>query len=263
MDNPAEKTPTDPYSPQLGDWRYATTGWVEAIDGKPVAEPMAMHQVTMFRVNEWTQFSFRTPSGAALHLNSAWKAAGRAHALKEQIKLSPPNIQPGRVGLHIQEESTGLLFDYFEEMMGAAMGSFGAIEAFCNQVIVDRASGPISVKRRKGHEQLSPEDIERQVSTEQKLGRIVPDLLGVSSPAGKAVWSAFDRIKDLRDAMTHFKRRDQARAATQEPTALFRLYTTDCFALPEASMEVVRYFHPDGNVPRWLKNPKWVRPAGA
>ena len=161
------------------------------------------------------------------------------------------------------EASTAALFDYFEEMIAVAFGSFGAIEAFCNQTIVERAKGPITVARKKGEEALSPEQVERDVPTDEKVKRVLPALLGVSTPAGKSTWETYLGIKRIRDAVKHFKRRDQARHAEKahETAALLELYGLDCFKLPEDAMKVLRYFQPDAL--RWMVNPTWQRkPAG-
>ena len=183
--------------------------------------------MSVYRSNDRTQFTFDTPSAAALHLNSAWKAAARATQLKQRVTLDPAGIQPGLVCLSVSKASLADLFDYFEEMIAVAFGSFAAVEAFCNQTIVEKGTTPITVKNKKAEIQLSAEEIESQRGTREKLSRILPDLLRLPTPSGKAVWQRFVRLEDLRDAVTHFKRRDQARKVTSEPTALFRLYTED------------------------------------
>jgi hypothetical protein len=156
----------------------------------------------------------------------------------------------------------GALFDFFEALVATAMSSYAAVEAFCNSTIIDKAPPSLTLKRRDGDEKLTPEDVERKVSTDEKLKRILPDLVGLPTPAGKLLWEKYIRLKNLRDAVTHFKRRDQARLAgnTHEPTALLQSWRTDPYALPETAMEVVRYFHPDPQtLPRWMSNPSWHR----
>ena len=98
------------------------------------------------------------------------------------------------------------------------------------------------------------------MSTDEKVKRVLPSLLGISTPAGKATWDVYLGIKRIRDAVTHFKRKDQMRhvANAHEPTALLDLYGLDCFKLPEDAMEVLRYFQPVAP-PRWMVNPTWER----
>ena len=207
------------------------------------------------------QTSFVTPSATALHLNAAWRTAKSAAELKAHLKWVSGSIAPGVIGAQIGIEDTPTLFDYLEQAMSAAMSSYAAIEAFCNNVVVDRSNGPITLKRRKGVETMSPEEVERLVSTDEKLKRVVPDLLAYPTPAGKAVWQKYVKLKNLRDSVTHFKRKDQARhaARSNEPTALQDLITADPLSFPETAMAVIGYFFAAGTIPRWMVNPAWTR----
>lgn len=253
---------TDPMSPDLGDWRISKVGWVTAVDSKVLPEPQSYRQVSTHRTDGevWT---FDTPSAAALHLNSAWKAAARATVLRATVGWTSARTAEGAQHA-IDRAETSRLFDLFEEMIGTVMSSYAAVEAFCNSIIVDKSEGPRMVKKKKGDaKQMTAEDIERFETTGDKLKRHLPDVLGVSTPAGKAVWQKYLLLQDLRDAVTHFKRRDQARHAdkSHEPTALHRLLFTDPYELPEAALELIRYFDcPAAPPQRWMCNPNWKRP---
>jgi len=225
----------DGYAPELGDWRCATAFWITAVDGQAIGHKAAHQVTTLTKFSRHT--SFVTPSATALHLNSAWRAAKSAVQLKAQLKWVTGSVAPGVLVEQIAIEDTSVLFDYLEQSMSAAISAFAAIEAFCNSVIVEHSTGPLTLKRRKGVETLSPEEVERLVSTDEKLKRIVPDLLGCPTPAGKAVWQRYVKLKELRDSVTHFKRKDQARHAAQlnEPTALHELVTADPPSFPETA----------------------------
>lgn len=252
----------DGYSAELGDWRCATAFWVTAVDGQDI-EHKAAHQVTTLTTAS-RHTSSVTPSATALHLNSAWRAARSAFQLKAQLKWVSGSFAPGVISAQIGIENASAVFDYLELSISAAMSSYAAIEAFCNNVIVERSSGPLTLKRPKAVETLSPEEVERRVTTDKKLKRIVPDLLGFPTPAGKAVWQRYVKLKELRDSVTHFKRKDQARHAAQlnEPTALQDLFTADPLSFPETAMAVIEYFFVGGTIPRWMVNPAWSRTAG-
>ena len=117
------------------------------------------------------------------------------------------------------------------------------------------------LSKRSGDRPRTPEEVEREVSTDEKVRRILPDLLALPTPAGKGTWDCYLAIKHVRDAVTHFKRRDQMPQAerSHEPTALLDLYTLDCFKLPEDAAKVLTYFQ--SPVPRWMMNPGWKRDA--
>ena len=259
--NPALPEP-DRLSPELGDWRAAKAFWVTAFDGVPIPEPVAGHQVSVHH-EPGGSHTFTTPSATALHLSAAWKSAGVAARHQASIVWKRGQLSPGQMGTSVGIEGVPVLFDFFEALMVTAMSSFAAVEAFCNGVIVDQAPGPLKVKRRKGVEHLAAEEVERIVSTDEKLKRVVPDLLGVPTPAGKGLWEAYLRLKSLRDAVTHFKRHDQAQRADRlhEPTILLQSYRTDPFSLPETAVGLIGHFYTPNAMPRWLMNPEWRRSA--
>lgn len=249
----------DIYAHEIGDWRLLNAGWAWLSDEhEPRAFRLVSHHAP--RDNK-PSVSFHAPSAAALHLNAAWKAAHRAQALKASLKLNAFERPEGGHHVSPQEDHTVQLFDYFEEMIAVAFGSFGAIEAFCNQVVVEKGAGPLQIKGRKKRV-VSPEEAERFASTDEKLRRLVPDLLNVPTPCGKQEWELFRKIKASRDAVTHFKRHDQAKSADRdhEPTVLVDLLFKDCFEMPEAAMALINYFHKKDPAPRWLMNPAWRRP---
>jgi hypothetical protein len=249
------------FSPDLGDWRLMLTGWVTAVDNVPLDEPKSFRGSTWLQDKTGTEVSFPTPSAAALHLNAAWKASKRAQAIKNSLMVNLFNAS-GMPTMQASEERIPALFDYFEEMIAVAFNSFGAIEAFCNQTVVAKGGALVTVQdKKKAKVSKTPEQIEREQSTDEKLGRIVPELLKIRTPRGIAIWDTYLAIKQIRDAVTHFKRRDQMRHADQsnEPTALLALYQIDCFKLPEDAMKVLKHFQPEGAVQRWMLNPAWKR----
>jgi hypothetical protein len=254
------------YSPALGDWRLALTTWVTGIDGQMLDVPLQANQVTTHHASD-IHLSFPTPSAAALHLNSSWRCARRAFVLREKFGAKVCSNTGAPLQMSFEGVASGPLFEFFEEMMGTVAGAMGAIEAFCNRCIIDTATGPISVKGRKGRELKSPEEVVRFCGLEEKIKRIVPDLMGVSSPAGAGndTYGRFMVLKSLRDSVTHFKRHDEARLAGKlhEQTALTTLFFTDQFTIPEGAMELIRYLAPLEKTPRWVMNPMWVRPVSA
>lgn len=248
-------------SPALGDWRLACAMWCTGIGDKTLDSPLPATQATTYHAKD-IHLTFSTPSAAALHLNSSWKSAKRSLNLREKLlaKFHPNAGQP--LQMSFEGDGNGPLFDFFEEMIISLSGSCGAVEAFCNRCIIDRATGPLTVKGRKGKETKTPEDVVRYSTLEDKIKRIVPDLMGVSSPAGKEIYDHFMLIKRLRDSVTHFKRHDEAQKAEKvhRPNALTTLFFTDQFTIPEAAMSIIRHLAPGEQTPRWLMNPEWVRP---
>jgi hypothetical protein len=249
------------YSPALGDWRLAVATWMTGYDNKMLAVPLPINQVTTHHAQD-IHLTFPTPSAAALHLNASWHSARRGFELREKLVAAFHSAAGQPLQMSFQGTASGPLFDFFEEMIGTVSGACAAVEAFCNRCIIDNATGPLKVKARKGKDSLSPEDVVRFTPLDEKVKRIVPDIMGVPSPAGKEVYDRFVMFKNLRDSVTHFKRHDEARIAGKlhEPTPLTTLFFTDQFIIPESAMDLMRYLAPGEKAPRWLMNPAWVRP---
>jgi hypothetical protein len=79
--------------------------------------------------------------------------------------------------------------------MVAATFSFQALEAFCNLTIQETLgdSGKYTftqeICRQTPGAKLSAIDLELKCSTEDKLSVILPELLNLATPKGKAVWA--------------------------------------------------------------------------
>jgi len=98
----------------------------------------------------------------------------------------------GRPTVQASEERIPASSDYFEEMIAVAFNSFGAIEAFCNQTVVEKGGNAVWVLVKKTMKvSKTPEDVKREHSTDEKVGRIVPVLLSIRTPRG---WRAGIRI---------------------------------------------------------------------
>jgi len=196
----------------LGDWRIqAATRIVSdvaaAYPGGPSHKAGAVITLTtMAATPQHQNLGFITPSATALALSAAFRSAERAGSLWNQLqyqKLVTPD-GPGKGVSNIV-----VLFDYFEEALAAASLSFQAIEAFANRTIARLLTGTMLVQRRNGPQQMSAEDIERQISTSEKIATILPTLLNESSIKGGREWQLFDKLRGVRDASTHFKSGDQ------------------------------------------------------
>lgn len=244
------------------DARIATRYFAAPPGGTHQWMPQAAGDLTPGR-----EVVFIRPSSTALHLHSAWRAAHEAARLQPQIRwtqgaaLRSQKAQPILVR-QVAPDDSGALFDYFEYAMTSAMSAYAALESFCNQIITERVSAPVFVKSKR--KALTPEEIERWTSTDEKLSRIVPDALSLPSPSGKAVWQAYANLKEVRDNVTHFKRKDQAALGLEpesEQTVLYKLTCVDPYEFPEAAQTVLRYFNNGAMQMHWLDSPLMQRVA--
>src|SRR5207247_2481208 len=90
-------------------------------------------------------------------------------------------------------------------------------------------------------------EIERNVSTEEKLATILPELAKLKSPKGTKLWENFVKLKELRDATIHLKELNQyVRGAEDKQTVYYQFLTHDATEYPRRAIAMIRYFTPKG-----------------
>jgi hypothetical protein len=166
----------------LGDWRIQAVTHLakdlpQAFPGGPSHKAgTPVYLTSVINSKEFGFFGFHTPSAAALSLDIALKAASRALQLRPEI-ISEEVIAPWGKGKQITIENLPTLYEYFQQCMIAVTFSFQALECFCNHSIARKMTGTITLARRRGDETLTAEEVERNISTEEKLATVLPRLL--------------------------------------------------------------------------------------
>jgi hypothetical protein len=248
----------------LGDWRIqgiarVTQDIPAAYPGGPshkAGTPIYLSTSTRGTGNQ--PIGFTTPSSTALALNTAINASTESNRLFKLI-IFEEVITPEGPGRAIFPKNAGPLFDYFESCMISITFSFQALETFCNWEIADKVKGTITVKRSKGDEDLIADELERKLSTEEKLHLILPSLFGTASPKGRKVWENFKKLKHARDSIVHIKASDQypnrSNLETVDQDSLYFVFLNNKMTdFSKAAIELIRYFYNAPNkVPRWLQ----------
>ena len=222
----------------------------------PVGAPVRL--VSIARHKKYRYLSFVTPSGPALCLNLAIDAAARAEAIRPRLLLNPMITPEGHRGFQIREESINDLYYFFEQSIVSVTMSFQAVEVFANALIGRRTTKNIVVKCKAGDKELTSTEAERELSTEEKIGQVLPDILGVTCPRANRVWQYFKMLKVGRDDTVHLKSRDIYTRNNVERESLFFSYLNrDVRKFPDAAIKVMSYFFPKQDmVPRWLRYAK-------
>ena len=210
--NDATKTATAVEQDGLGDWRLQAASRI--VSDVPAAHPggpshkagSAIILTTIATTAQHPNLGFFTPTAAALAISAGFRAAGSAVSLWRQLQYQTV-VTPDGPGSSVT--NIVMLFDYFEEALAAANSSFQAIESFANATIAKVLTGTMTVQRRNGLQQMNADQIQRQVSTSEKIATILPTLLSAPPIKGGREWQSFDKLKDVRDASTHFKSGDQ------------------------------------------------------
>ena len=236
----------------LGDWRIDSVSTLaQSFGGAPVGSPIWLMSTAKHKKHRY--LSFITPSAPALCLNVAIGAAALSEAIRPRLQLTPMITHDGKQGIQVRNENVGDLYYLFEQSIISVTMSFQAIEIFANAIIGRKATRNIVVKRKGGVEKnLTPMEAERELSTEEKLGQVLPNILGVSSPRGNRAWQSFKNLKDARDATVHLKSHDIYTRNNVDRESLFFYYLNhDAREYPKAAIKLISHFFPK-QLPRWL-----------
>lgn len=208
---------------------------------------------------EGRYLTFVSPSASALALNSSINGARTAQSKRTEVEFNISS-SPWGESLNAGLDQAGALFDFFEAYFNSALFSFVAIEAYCNEVMENFAHTQIEIpiqrcgKRRTA--KLEVRSLERK-ATAEKLGLILPHVLQVPTPRGKAMWPKFLKLQQIRNDIVHAKaddvfRRVQSENDRKRPTLFFRSFNDDVEELPKTAVEVISYFAENWRTPSWL-----------
>ncbi len=250
----------------LGDWRIQ--GVTRLAKDLPAAYPggpshkagTPLHLGTSTRGTGDQPIGFITPSSIALVLNIAMGASIQSTNLFQQIIFEDVSTPEGS-GKSVLYKNIGPLFDYFESCMTTITFSYQALETFCNWEIADKVKGAFTIRRDKVDETFTADEIERRLSTEEKLQLIIPKLFVAPTPKGSKVWQDFKKLKHARDSIVHLKSSDQypnrKSATTVDKDSLYFVFLNNKMTLfPKASITMIQHFYPNSkDVPRWLEKP--------
>ena len=126
--------------------------------------------------------------------------------------------------------------------------NFQALEAFSNHQIQALLKGTNSVQRRGGAKELSANELERELATEEKLATVLPDLFKIKTPKRKKVWERFVKLKRARDSSIHLKKR-AARSELDIESLYFQFLNDDAKEFPRAALSIVEHFLPSKRRP--------------
>lgn len=232
----------------VGDWRMALVARV-AEDAPPHKKGDVVRQVSAVESVPGVLLSFVTPSSVALALNIAQRAATNAVGLR--LAIAHCELQAGdSKAFGVTSETIPTLYDFLEQSMVSAVFSYQAIEAFANQVIARELNQSLEVNCRGKKQLLTPEQLERQLATGEKLAQVLPIVRSVKSPKGTALWERFNELELARDSTIHLKVKDQY--AKSKESLFFQMLTATTTDFPGIAADVVSHYFKPGTEPRWL-----------
>ncbi len=146
--------------------------------------------------------SFALPSHTALCLNISHNAFLRAQ------KISDDCLFQQKPHGYTAEEGLPFLFDLFESMLINVVFAFTALDAYTNLIIPDTYVYDREHAGKRYQERYNKEQIERNITLDEKLSVIVPDITGIKFSKGGSLWNRYSDLKKTRDRIIHLKSAD-------------------------------------------------------
>jgi hypothetical protein len=206
---------------------------------------------------------FPRPSAAGMALKTARLASVEAMRLQPRIQWES-GYWHGEPMLLVTQDSKSILFDYFEHCLVAIVSSFQAVESYANLTIdyEVKTSYPWVTKKNQGYgvTNHSVEELQRWLSTNEKVAKLLPNLLGVVSPKSVKIGQDFDMLRALRDDTIHMKSKDQNYRADdpeklkKSSTLFTKTIGRDITEFPRTAVSLIAYF--DDASLRW----PWLEP---
>jgi len=175
----------------------------------------------------------------------------RDSASKKLLELPWRDVTtPDGEGFSVSDSASSVLFDFFEESMLTTIFSYQALESFCNESINRNSPSDIELKRYGKRRTIPANKLERELSTTEKLTKVLPGVFDVKSPKGGKLWEPYRKLQKARNASMHMKTYDQY--ALSEETLYIQFLSGEFRAFPEAAANLRAHFYAD-EYPRWLR----------
>jgi hypothetical protein len=237
----------------LGDWRIEAVMRVRGDQvlpsGQLAKDGTLGWKTTLTDDQLYGQVGFPTPQPIALVLHIALTAALNARIARKNITYPRISDSGTRCAEAVQAP---LLYEYFEQCMITAVFAFQSIELFANHNIWNKVKAPLTIQRKNKKSKLTPDQLERSLSTDDKISQVLPQLFQTSIDATSDLWTRYTSLKKMRDSIVHLKSKDHyIRGKIDEDSIYYKCLNVDPIELPWTSVSLMRFFVKHGEQ-RWL-----------
>jgi hypothetical protein len=171
------------------------------------------------------------PNDVALYLTLMDRNLAKAKPFLEDA-IKRRNKNPF-YNMMLDEESTSLFYDYFEQIIAAVTYSYTAIETLANICIEESYQ---HTKKEKGVTTIyDKEGIERNFKLRDKFKIIIRTILATSEPVIEPWWQLFIQLEEIRDKIIHTKQ-----SSSQDRYSLF--LSSKIFPIIEVSKTIVKWY---------------------
>lgn len=176
-----------------------------------------------------------SPNNISLSLSLMKKSYRRA---QKQLTKLIGNRNEKVIKLSIDEKDG--LYEYFESITTSIIFAYIAVESFTNAAIPEDYIYE-KINDRKIKESWNKENIERWLSTSQKLCEILPVVLKTNDIKEQEFWFKFKKLEQIRNDIVHQKTIENG---TKLDSDLYsKLLEKDVFKIIASSLSVIEFFY--------------------
>lgn len=140
----------------------------------------------------------------------------------------------------IEKKDQGLLYDYFEETLSCVIFAYVSVEAMCNAAIPEKYRYK-KINEKGVKEIWSKENIERWMSTSDKIVNILPSVLKTTDIKQELFWSKFKELENLRNKIVHQR---TIQEGTQLNTEIYEeMLQPTIFDKIKSGLSVIQFFY--------------------
>ena len=210
---------------QVDDWRLQTIAhlakdWENPWTGQLVLEGTRITVSTIIPLSNKRQLTIPLPNATALFLSASERAYIQAKQIRKENEIDQTRHHD------VSFKSDALAFEYLEHIIESIILAFTAIEAFVNESIPVDYKYVHTKKSEIILEESDKRHIERHISIDEKISKVLPDILNCSSPKTSSCWGKYLELRRVRDRIIHMKSEDRVSSGPFNKTIWSALFVT-------------------------------------
>ena len=162
-------------------------------------------------------------------------------SFKRAIEIQRKLLKLGKAEkIAIDKESKGILYDYFEEISTSIIFAYISVESMANAAIPE--SFQYNTKNERGIAEVwSKQNIERWMSTSEKITAILPLILSTTDIKQEKFWCHFKELEKLRNEIVHQKTRQEGFELNTDIYS--ELLNSSVFAKIKSALYLISFFY--------------------
>ncbi len=198
-----------------------------------IDQDVTTQQIETFKIGKG-EIRFNTPNLSSVFLNVAKKELVKAKAIYDKIFTPKVSLKEH---FNLDDIETVLVYDYLEHIQTSVIMMCSSVESLTNALIPDDF---IFYEKIKGKiKEYKKADIERCMSTTDKLKYVIPKALKIKSPSTFKCWSRYDALVKLRNDIIHTKT-TTSKQRKEKNTIINILINTKVFGFINSAKELLK-----------------------